>query len=198
MSDKTIRDKTIRTDVDDIEHPDFNIFTSSDLSPDGKKIASTIPLWYNRAYKEELENTVAVMQHAIREGQVPEGRRAEYQANLKMLKERLQSMDDAAPKFNKKAIDYISRVVSSLSEKTRNAMFTRDEMMKGLVDANEEARRMTEPCIPLTEHEANWAKACNVKVYGGKVSRTACELMWKIGRKILGESTNVEILRKEK
>ena len=189
--------KTIRTDVDDIEHPEFNIFTQSDLSPDGKKIASTIPLWYNPTYREELENTIAIMSHALKEGHVPEGRRSEYQANLKMLKERLQSIDDAIPKFNKKAMDYIARVVSSLSEKIQNAMFTRDEMMRGLADANEEARRMTEPCILLNEQEIRWAQACNIKVYNGKVSRTACELMWKIGRRILGESTNVEILRKD-
>jgi len=191
-------DKQIRTDIDDIEQPEFNVFTQSDLSPDGKKIASTIPLWYNPTYKEELENTIAIMSHALREGQVPEGRRSEYQANLKMLKDRLQSIDDAIPKFDKKAIDYVSRVISSLSEKIRNAMFTRDEMMKGLADPNEEARRMTQPCITLTEHEIRWAKACNVKVYDGKASRTACELMWKIGRRILGEPTNVEVLRKDR
>lgn len=94
-------DKVIRTDIDDIEQPEFNVFTQSDLSPDGKKIASTIPLWYNSAYKEELENTVTIMSHALREGQVPEGRRSEYQSNLKMLKDRLQSIDDAIPKFDK-------------------------------------------------------------------------------------------------
>jgi len=187
--------KVIRTDVDDWENPDFTVFTQSDLSPDGKKIASTLPLWYNSAYREELEATISRMEYALKEGYVPDGRRGEFNAKLKTYKERLQSLNDAIPKFNKKSIDMIAKVVSTLSEKIANSLFPRDQMERGIVDPSEEARRMAEPAISLNDMELKWAMACNIKPVKGKVSRTQAELMWKIGRKILGEPTNVEILR---
>ncbi len=185
----------IRTDIDDWDNPDFTVFTESDLSPDGMKIASTVPLWYNSAYREELEATISRMEYALREKFVPEGRRAEFTAKLKTYKDRLQSLNDAVPKFNKKTIDMVAKVVSTLAEKITNALFPKDQMERGIVDPSEESRRMTQPLIPLNDAELKWAMACNITPVKGKVSRTQAELMWKIGRKILGEPTNVEILR---
>ena len=46
--------------------------------------------------------------------------------------------------------------------------------------------------------EAALAAELGIKIVDGKINRTDKERMWKIGRKALGESTNTEVLRKER
>jgi len=73
-------------------------------------------------------------------------------------------------------------------------------MKKGLADAHEEARRMCQPCIRLTDDEAVMAQAARIKgVKSGQsymVSRTQAEKLWKLSRKALGELANTNELRK--
>ena len=71
-------------------------------------------------------------------------------------------------------------------------------MRKGLADAREEMKRMTEPCIEVRGDAMNIAKACNVKITKGKVSRDGAAKVWKILGKALGDSpTNIEHLRRD-
>lgn len=182
--------------VDSISHASFTVFTEYDINADGR-ISSSFPLWFFDGMKENLRNEITRMENAIVSGFVPSERIPEYKAALKKMKERLKDMEEAERKFGSDVIDFVSgKVIPTLSEKISNAMPTRTEMEKGLFNPAEEARRMTTPCIELNEHELRWAKACNCNILGNKVSRTEAEKMWKIARKLLGEDTNTEILRK--
>ena len=80
----------------------------------------------------------------------------------------------------------------------RDSMFSRKDMEKGLADAHEEARRMSQPCIELKDDLITFAKNCDVVVNNtGKVSRKGAEKMWKIASRLLGELSNTESLRKD-
>lgn len=180
--------------VDKITHPSFTVFTEYDFT--NGKISSCFPLWYFDSMKENIINEITRMNNAILFGFVPEERIPEYRAAMNKLKKKLQEIEDSERKFGSDVIDYAAKVISTLSEKISNAMPTRTEMEKGFFDPAEEARRMTTPCIILNETELRWAKICNCNVVNNKVSRTEAEKMWKIARKLLGEDTNTEILRK--
>lgn len=189
--------KPIRTDIDDFTHDDFTVFTDVDLSPDKTKIASTYPLWMHNGVLQEVDSMIRFMRTAIENNYVAPAYLPQYREQLAYYEAKREQLLAGEPKFDGKARDFISKVLSSLGEKISNAMFTRTEVEKGLADAHEEARRMSEPVISLNSDELRWAKICNVKVVGTKVSRTSAELMWKIGRRILGESTNTKILQKD-
>lgn len=187
--------QAVNPEIDDIKHDAFTVFTKYDMNPNGT-IASTYPMWFFDRVREELENDIVVMENQIKRSYVPEERVPEYRENIKRLKHKLQEMDDAIPKFNSKIMNFINDVIPTLTEKLVNSLPTRTEMEKGLIYPEEEARRMTTPCILLNEKEIRWAKACNVSPHKGMVSRTQLEVMWKIGRKILGEDTNIERIRR--
>jgi len=190
---------TFNPETSSINDPSFTVFTHSDFSPDGKKV-STYPSWYFDGKREELENTITVMKNAIKLGYVMESRIAEYKENIKKLEKRLAEMDDAIPKIDTETKDFIAKTTKSMSEKISNAMPTRDEMEKNLVLASELARRMGTPCISLNKDEIRWGIACGLQVgseiVNEKTSLNNISFMWKIARKILGENTNVEVLRK--
>jgi hypothetical protein len=57
--------------------------------------------------------------------------------------------------------------------------------------------RMTEPCIEVKGDAAQIAKACNVRMTKGKVSRDGAAKIWKILGKAIGERTNTENLRRD-
>jgi len=182
-------------EVDDLKYNSFTIFTKYDLNPNGS-VASTYPLWYFTHIREELENDITVMENQIKRNYVPEERIPEYRENIKKLRQKLQDMDDAIPKFNSKIRDFINDVIPTLTEKLVNALPSRTEMERGLIYPEEESRRMTTPCILLNGKELRWAKACAITPYKDMVTRSQLEVMWKIGRKILNEDTNIERIRK--
>jgi hypothetical protein len=81
--------------------------------------------------------------------------------------------------------------------KISDAMFKRSEMERGVADAHEEARRMSEPVLKLEDKELIFVRACEGKIEAnGKVSRTTAERCWKIISRLLGENSNTEVLRK--
>jgi hypothetical protein len=71
-------------------------------------------------------------------------------------------------------------------------------MKRGVVDAAEEARRMSEPIIRLTDKELAIARNNGIRVSkDGKVSRDGATLIWKFARRALGEPSHSEYLRRD-
>jgi high-affinity K+ transport system ATPase subunit B len=167
-----------------------------DLNKKGE-LASFMPAWSYRQLIEDLKEQIDSKKRSIDSGMLDAEVKTRAVQEHKQLKDRYESIISSKPKIDP---DRLTKISASLGEKISEAMFTRDQMAKGLADAHEEARRMSQPCIDLTGDEAIMAQAARIKgVKSGqtyKVSRTQAEKLWKLSRKALGELANTNELRK--
>ena len=182
----------------------MKIFGEVDKTKEGKT-KSEYPSWYFETQKEDLEESVRHRTKQLDDDLVPPSERNITRERLKQESTRLDNINSSTPRFTEKEIDDINKMVKTgggvntgtLSGKIAEAMFRRSDNEKGTADAHEEARRLSTPCITLDERELSFAKACEIPISpNGKVTRSGAEKMWKIGRRIVGEISNSEILRK--
>ncbi len=167
-----------------------------DLNKKGE-LASFMPAWSYTQLIDDLKEQIDSKKRAIDSGALEAESLVRVREEHKKLKERYESIVSSKPKIDP---DRLNKVSQSLGDKISEAMFSHDDRKKGLVDAHEEARRMVQPCIKLTDDEAIMAKAAKIKgVKDGSsyvVSRTQAEKLWKLTRRALGEMSNVNALRK--
>ena len=176
----------------------MKFFGEADRTKDGK-IKSDYPAWYQGQHLEDLRESIKQQERSLEEGSVPPERRGQYKERLNQEKERLEQIEASKPNFSGIEKDIASKFREEIGEKISDAHYRRSHLDKGLVNAHEEARRMTEPCIEVKgQVEAEILKECGARITeGGKVTRTEAEKAWKIVGRALGEEmTNVEILRK--
>jgi high-affinity K+ transport system ATPase subunit B len=174
----------------------IEFFGEVDLNKKGE-LASFMPAWSYRQLIEDMKEQIDSKKRAIDSGMLDAEVKVRTVQEHKQLKDRYESIISSKPKIDP---DRLTKVAASLGEKISEAMFTNDQMKKGLADAHEEARRMSQPCIRLTDDEAVMAQAARIKgVKSGQsymVSRTQAEKLWKLSRKALGELANTNELRK--
>jgi hypothetical protein len=180
----------------------ITFFSEIDMDNKGK-INTTFPSWYFDKVVEDKEESIRKMEYALKNNHVPPDRIYQYRENLTKEKEHLDKILEAKPNIKKhqdriaSAVGKNDKEFGTLGAKISDSMFSRDQMMKGLADAHTEADRMVKPCIHLAPEEVSIAKAANVRLtQGNKVSRNDAEVIWKLGRKAIGESTDTEILRR--
>jgi hypothetical protein len=178
---------------------EFQFFGEVDLNKKGQH-SSDMPAWTFTQLIEDLEYDVRVNEINLEDTSLGPEARGKLLSKSKEMKERLDNIKSSKPKVDN---DVVHSVVGSdmsggsLGDKIAESMFTRDQMMKGIAEPREEARRMTEPIIKLEGREREMALGCGVKPNReGKVSRDEAIKVWKIGRKYLGELSNAELLRK--
>jgi hypothetical protein len=89
-------------------------------------------------------------------------------------------------------------VVLEAGKILKSEMPSKKDLDDNLVDAHGELRKMTIPYISIKDNAkmCEMAKACNVPIVDGKVTREGLSKIWKIGTKHLGGYANVETLRK--
>ena len=167
-----------------------------DLNKKGE-LASFMPAWSYRQLIDDMKEQIDSKKRSIDSGMLDAEVKTRTVEEHRKLKDRYESIISSKPKIDP---DRLTKVAASLGEKISEAMFTSDQMKKGLADAHEEARRMSQPCIKLTDDEAIMAQAAHIKgVKSGQsfiVSRTQAEKLWKLSRKALGELANTNELRK--
>ena len=176
----------------------MKIFGEVDKTREGKP-KSEYPSWYFTQQKDELEESISQKERAIENDLVPHGEELNRMKN-KLLHEKKRSDEIKAsePKLTDAEATLVKNMRKDLGTMIRDGMFTRSQMEKGLADAHEEARRMSEPCLELKGDQIVFAKDCDVTVsHNGKVSRSGAEKMWKIASRLLGEPSNTETLRKD-
>jgi hypothetical protein len=178
---------------DGVESVEF--FGKVDRNKDGK-IASEVPSWYLRQHQDELKNDIARTENALAREEIPPTEKPLIKANLEKMKAKLDSVEASKPKI-KGNEDVLMGIRKELGEEISNSMFTRSDMMKGVADAHEEARRMADPCIKLSGKALLLAEKAGAKISkGGMVSRTDAEKTWKLLSRALGENSNTETLRR--
>ncbi len=178
------------------EKATFQVFGSADLNAKGE-VKSTYPSWYFDHLKDEVKNDIDRMETQLKYDRIPKTEVGITQERLAQKKLKLRELDASALELRGKMKDRVATVYKDLGEKIRDTLFSRDEMRKGLADAHEEMKRMTEPCIQVTGDAANFLRACNVKVVKGRVSRDGAAKGWKIAGKALEEHSNIERLRRD-
>ncbi len=176
-----------------MEASEFQVFSEVDLNQYGR-IGSYMPAWAYTQLIDDLKNEINNMELQVRVSNISAERLSELEKSITNKKERLYEIEEGKPKIDKDKIDELQ---NTLGEKIADSMFSRTDMMRGIADAHEEARRMTEKCIKLSDTEAKFAKACNIPVSKDKtISRNHASKAWKIARRYLGENSNIELLRR--
>lgn len=178
---------------------DIKVFSEIDYTEvkGGKKLGSEYPAWYHDAMVDEIRETIRADELALERGSVPHDRKHDVKQRIQKNKERLDSILESVPSLDDKQKDLLHKMRTELGKQISSLMFTHSQMKKGLADAHQEVRRMTEKSVPVSGSLAEMAEACNVRVTDGKISRKEAEKVWKICSKRLGEISNTELLRKE-
>ena len=174
----------------------FQIFGSVDLNDKGVD-KSTYPAWYFTHLRDDLKNEIDRMETQLDAERIPRSEIQITKERLQQKKLKLREIDSAAMELRGKQKDRVSKVYGELGEAISERLFSRSDMKKGLADAHEEMKRMTEPCVPIVGDAAMIARASNVKVVKGKVTREGAAKVWKILGRALGESSNTESLRRD-
>jgi hypothetical protein len=179
---------------DGVESIEF--FGKADMNKKGE-VGSYMPSWYLRSNKEELENGIEQTEKAIERGEIIEDKKPQTVSDLKKMKEKLSMINASQPRVKGAQEDIVHKASEELGAEIAASMFTLSDMKRGTADAHEEARRMADPCIKLSGEALALAEKAGARIYKGMVSRTDAEKTWKLCRRVLGENSNSEILRRQ-
>jgi hypothetical protein len=171
-------------------------FSEMDYNKEGKPSAQ-YPSWYFDVHLDSLKNDAERIEHQIKMELIPQSEIAIQKNNLKKYRERIAKIEEGRPKLGAVDKDKVYSAYKEIGDRIADSLFTRSDMMKGTADAHEEARRMSEPCIPVTPEMREYVLSCNRTPVSGKISRNDLSDVWKTMGKALGEPTNVEVLRRD-
>lgn len=172
------------------------VFGSTDRDKAGN-IKSEYPSWYFDQIKEDLERDIRETEKSLEMDAIPYTAKHITKEKLVQKKERFEKILDETPKLKDTEKDSFIKIRKDMGGRIGEARYKRSEVERGLIDSHEEARRMSEPIMEIKDDkEADFAKECNIKIIDGKINRNDMERMHKIMSKMLGESTDIEYLRR--
>lgn len=160
-------------------------------------ITSEYPAFYFHNHYEDLKETTERQERQIEIGLVPPSELPYVKAEVERNKQRMIDIKKANPRLSGPQKDAIHKTYKELGESIADSMYTRTDMHKGLVDAHEEARRMSKPIISVKGKE-KFLHNMGITAENGKISRNQASRAYKIIGKVLGENTNVEKLRRDR
>lgn len=176
----------------------YKLFSDLDKDRHGR-VVSEYPAWYFETHLENMDEEINSTERRLKEGRVPLDQVEYTKAELAAMREKREAIEKARPKLSDIERGKLWKIwKEELCPAISESMFTRTDMKKGLADAHEEARRMVRPCIPVAGTVAELVEACAGTVVKGKVSRNTLARTFKIVAKLLGESANIEYLRKDR
>lgn len=164
---------------------------------------SMYPAFFYKQQIQELKEEIESQKRRIDRGEIPYEQVWKAKNELEKLQTRLSKIKETKPKLSMGEKTRLQKVFATLGDAIGDAMPTYTQVMKGLVHAHEEARRMKQPCISTKGAEAEIAELaaiCGVTLEKRtkKISRDDASRLWKIACALLGEAEypNVEVLRK--
>lgn len=175
----------------------IQFYGKADRNRDGV-VKSEYPGWYlDHTHIDELKDSINRNQTLLDSGLCPPQRIGIIKATLDKEKNNLDSILASKPELSSAEKDKLAKVRKTLGELIKATMFSHSDMMKGIVDDHEEARRMVEFIIDVSGDVIyETVKAAEVPMFDGKVTREGATKVWKLIGKLLGEPTNAETLRK--
>ena len=126
-------------------------------------------------------------------GRIPASEVYLAQERVKKGKERIEEIEKGRPRLTDQQRDEVFKARKQVGKEIGDALFTHTEMDMGFADAHEEVARMTEKKIKLDPKQA---KECGVTLVDGMGSRDDAAKMYQHLSYALGESPDVERLRK--
>lgn len=161
------------------------------------KITSHIPAWYLEQHIDELNEEINRYNNSIKNRRIPDQEIPKAREEMKKLKDRRDMILSSKPKLTGKTIDMLNGIYKDLSDQIGDSMFTYSEMQKGLVSGHEEARRMVNPIINVSNECAEILPKLGITPRDGKISRNEASKIVKVIGKLTDQPTNVEYFRKD-
>lgn len=162
------------------------------------KLKGSYPAYYFKQQIYELEEGIRTTENRLKMDLIPPDSIPRAKADLHADKEKLREIKDSTPKLSQGERDRLWKCYKYLCMVIGESLFTRSQMHLGQADAHEEAKRMVNPCIKLEGDLVSLANECNCKVTKNLlVCRNDAARIFKIIGCLLGESTNIEVLRKD-
>lgn len=174
---------------------EISFFSETDMVKG--KVSSEFPAWYFNTMIDDLREDIRREEWNLEQNIVPRDQLPIIRDRIKRLRSKLDNIEGSRPKFTEAEQNKLNKVMKELGKEISSKMFTRSQMQKGLADSHMEAKRMTEPSIPVTPEIAEVAKMCNVEITGGKLTRKGAEKCWKMISNHFGEPSNTEYLRRD-
>lgn len=163
------------------------------------RIVAMKPAWSCGSQIADLRESIGRKERALVNGTVASDQIHRTRNELDRDKRRLRDILKSKPKLETTGEkDFVAKMYKILRPLIASSMFSRKEMEEGFADAHDEASRMKDYLIMLTDEQQCFAEACNVRVVDGKANRDGVSKMWKICGELLGEPTNIERLRPDK
>lgn len=135
-------------------------------------ISSSKPAYMHKGAMEKLEQSVGDTAEALEGGRIDSQALEFTRRKLARERKRLHDIKEQTPVYTPVEMQHISSTRKDLDVEISNALFTKSDMEKGLVDPSKEADRMSLPCIKV---DRKLAAMCDVELTDGKCSRSEAE-----------------------
>ncbi len=170
----------------------IKIFGDIDRRADGK-IRSFKPSWAEKPAMDALKEDVESTKRALDMGRIPTSEVYLAQERVRKGEKRIEEIEEGRPKLSDQERDETDKHRKRLSKEIGDSLFTHTEMDMGFADAHEEVARMTEKKIKLDPKQA---EECGITLENGMGSRDDAAKMYQHLSYALGESPDIERLRK--
>jgi tellurite resistance protein len=171
----------------------IQFFGEVDLSKEGK-IISDMPAWYFDVHIADLEEGVAKKERALERGTVKADQIPMIREQVKAEREKLKLIERSRPNLNSTQENMCYKVYQNLERQIKDSMPTRKQAKDGLVNPQQELKRLKEKHITINPEVA---AACGVHASRGKVTGDEANKCYQILGRALKSNTNVEALRKD-
>jgi hypothetical protein len=128
------------------EEGKITFFTEMDIDSKGR-MKSSYPFYFNTKRMDEAKEEYRRLKGMIDRREVPSEYTGEVMAKINAYEAEMAAIERNKPRVQD--IGRIKKYRDGLEEVIKPTMFTKKDMIDGLVDPNEEARRMSEPTIPV-------------------------------------------------
>ncbi|MFZ2956971.1 MAG: hypothetical protein WA705_08790 [Candidatus Ozemobacteraceae bacterium] len=176
----------------------MEFFGEMDKNKNGR-VASEYPAWYYDVHMDQLREGVARAKRQLNRGEVPPEMVPVVNGELARDEHKISEIEKHKPAIS---VGERARLLKLYKEELCPAisavLFTSNQMKKGLAPAHEEAKRMVKPIIEIKSEElAALVVASGGTLENKRVSRNTLAKVFKLVGKLLGEESNIEVLRKE-
>jgi len=175
----------------------IEFFGAIDRNKDGK-ITSEYPAY---TFPQQIDNAreeLAQKSRALQSGSVDRDSEGEYRILIEREEKRLQDIEKSRPILTDAEKDTCAKSYKDLTKGIKDSMPTHNDIHRNFVDAHEENRRNSNPCIKVAEKTAEIAEANGIRVTSDcEMSRKDASKMAKIIGHMIDENTNMERLRRD-
>ena len=172
-------------------------FGAIDRTRDGK-ISSEYPAWTFPRQIEMAREQITIKTNALESGSVDRYSEGEYRIIIDREVERLDNIEKSRPTLTNVEKDSCAKAYKDLTAGIQGTMPTYSDMHRNFIDAHEEHRKNSTPCIKVSGKTAELAESNGIRVSGsGEMRRKDASKLAKIIGHAIGENTNMERLRKE-